>query len=76
VLDVAVAWVRKTYWAVVETSGDLAREGTIDEPVKKMKDEGARSQPALTHYSTLAQSRGLAWLELYPITGEHPIADR
>jgi len=70
----AVAWVRKTYWAVVETpgGGSLPAKGTINQPVQNLKDEAPQSRPALTHYRTLAESKGLAWLEMNPITGTLP----
>lgn len=72
--------VKKTYWAITEGRPE-AEEGTIDLPLKKVKEPKGWSmapakpgedgaQKAVTDYRVMKHLRNdRAWLELYPRTG-------
>lgn len=62
-------WISRSYWAVVEAGWPLPATGAVSEPVVTKQDGQRIEQQALTHYRTLAQDHGLAWLELTPVTG-------
>ena len=62
-------WISRSYWAVVEAGWALPATGAVSEPVVTKQDGRRIEQQALTHYRTLAQDHGLAWLELTPVTG-------
>ena len=69
------AAVRKMYFALVDCRGDTPSfpvEGSIDRPVAPRSGTGAAGGapvPALTRYRGLEAGRGLAWLQLQPLTG-------
>lgn len=67
--------VAKTYWAVTE-GVPTEPEGIIDLPLLKLPRRGGFSivvdpagKPATSRYRVLGEARGLAWLELEPLTG-------
>ena len=66
----AAAWVKKTYWAIVEADPALPEAGTIEQPLARdTSGLPAALQPALTHFAVRARMGPLAWLELNPVTG-------
>lgn len=73
--EFAAGRARKTYWAVVRGTPDVA-SGTIDAPLlrctsrtgwRMVVDPAGKS--AVTDWRILGQSDGLTWLELSPRTG-------
>lgn len=68
--------VRKTYIAVLETSGEIPPEGLIELPLSPDYDERPRQKvdraagkPSVTHYKVIGSSDGLCMVELHPLTG-------
>lgn len=68
--------VKKTYVAVLETSGEIPSEGTIELPLSPDYDERPRQKvdraagkPSVTHYRVIGSSAGLCRVELHPLTG-------
>lgn len=67
--------IGKTYWAVVR-GGPQADAGVIDLALGRQDAERGwwmqvdpAGQPAVTRWSVRGRADGLAWLELYPLTG-------